>query len=63
MKLILECFGAPFTRVKFIHTLVADCMTSLNKTILDLVNSTCWVYLGQWRSVAESDGCNFPTAW
>lgn len=58
-KLILECLGSPFTRVAFIHILAADCLTSFNKVILDIVNSFCWVYEGGWKDVSENADCNF----
>lgn len=62
-KLIIQCMGSPFTTVAFIHILTADCMTSFNKSILDAVNSFCWVYQGGWQDASSDQTCNFSKFW
>lgn len=62
-KLIVQCMGSPFTTVAFVHILSADCMTSFNKPILDMINSFCWVYDGGWQDATSNLSCGFSKFW
>lgn len=59
LKIVLECVLAPLFPVKFVHILVADCLTSVNKVILDVINGSCWIYGDQWEVQGTDENCNF----
>lgn len=62
-KLLAQCLCSPFTQVAFIHILMADCMTSFNKVILDIVNSFYWIYAKDWDNPSQPLQLNLPKAW
>ena len=61
--IMVQCFAAPFTEVTFMHILIADCYTSVNKVSLDIANSFLWVYAGGWKDTSKSNDTSIQQPW
>jgi len=47
---ILNVVIAPFGRTSFIHSYVGDVLTSLTRVIVDFINTSWWIFSGNWRT-------------
>lgn len=63
LYVLIRSFLAPFVKVKFLDFIIVGCTCSLNKVILELINSACWFYNKDWEMIAVGDGCDFDPIW
>lgn len=67
LKVLSNCFIAPFVAISFRDVYVADVLTSFSKVLQDAVHALCWIFTGSFiytDTDSDGDGTKYcPPLW